>query len=96
MSNLRKVNDDILRDWMIFRDETISSHQTSEDRKHLIYFDSICNNILKSIPKQNRAYVQKQLNKLDDNFMDHLGYLNEKYFRNGFCDAIQLICGSID
>ena len=92
MSNLRQVNDDILRDWMIFRDETISSLRTSEDRKHLIYFDSI----LKSIPKQNRPYVQKQLNKLDDNFMDHLGYLNEKYFRNGFCDAIQLICGSID
>lgn len=96
MSNLRKVNEDILRDWMIFRDETISSVQSSEDRKHLICFDSICDSILKSIPKQNRPYVQKQLNKLDDNFMDHLGYLNEKYFRNGFCDAIQLICGSID
>ena len=96
MSNLRQVNDDILRDWMIFRDETISSIRTSEDRKHLIYFDSICDSILKSIPKQNRPYVQKQLSKLDDNFMDHLGYLNEKYFRNGFCDAIQLICGSID
>ena len=96
MSNLRQVNEDILRDWMIFRDETISSLRTSEDRKHLICFDSICDSILKSIPKQNRPYVQKQLNKLDDNFMDHLGYLNEKYFRNGFCDAIQLICGSID
>ena len=96
MSNLRQVNEDILRDWMIFRDETISSVRTSEDRKHLICFDSISDNILKSIPKQNRPYVQKQLNKLDDNFMDHLGYLNEKYFRNGFCDAIQLICGSID
>ena len=96
MSNLRQVNDDILRDWMIFRDETISPVRTSEDRKHLIYFDSICDSILKSIPKQNRPYVQKQLSKLDDNFMDHLGYLNEKYFRNGFCDAIQLICGSID
>ena len=81
---------------MIFRDETISSVRTLEDRRHLIYFDSICDNILKSIPNQNRPYVQKQLNKLDDNFMDHLDYLNEKYFRNGFCDAIQLICGSID
>ena len=94
MSNLRQVNDDILRDWMIFRDETISSLRTSEDRKHLICFDSICDSILKSIPKQNRPYVQKQLNKIDDNFMDHLGYLNEKYFRNGFCDGIELIVGS--
>ena len=33
---------------------------------------------------------------LDDNFLDYLGYWNEKYYRNGFCDAIQLITGSLD
>ena len=49
--------------------------------------------ILNNIPKQNRNYVQKQLNMLDDNFMDYLGYWNEKYYRNGFCDGVQLICG---
>ena len=27
-------------------------------------------------------------------FMDYIGYWNEKYFRNGFCDGIELIVGS--
>ena len=60
----------------------------------MIKFDEISNCILKSIPKQNRSFVQKQLNKLDDNVMDYIGYWNEKYFRNGFCDGIELIIGS--
>ena len=36
----------------------------------MIKFDEISNCILKSIPKQNRSFVQKQLNKLDDNSLD--------------------------
>lgn len=72
MSNLRQVNDDILRDCMIFRDETISSLRTSEDRKHLICFDSICDSILKSIPKPNSPYVQKQLKKLELTNFQHI------------------------
>ena len=72
MSNLREVNDDILKDWLLFREDEISEK------------------ILRNIPKQNRSYVQKQLNILDDNFMDYIGYWNEKYYRNGFCDGVQL------
>ncbi len=47
--------------------------------------------ILKNVPQQNKKYVEKQLNELDKNFMDYLGYWNEKYYRNGFCDGIGLI-----
>lgn len=47
--------------------------------------------ILKNVPQQNKKYVEKQLNELDKNFMDYLGYWNEKYYRNGFCDGISLI-----
>ena len=35
-------------------------------KKHWIYFDEISENILRNIPKENKKYVQKQLNKLDD------------------------------
>lgn len=62
----------------------------------MIKFDEISDSILKSIPKQNRPFVQNQLNKLDDNFMDYVGYCNEKYFRNGFCNAVELISGCLD
>ena len=95
MSSLREVNDDILKDWLLFREDELSSLTCDEDRKHWVYFDEISERILKNIPKQNRAYIQKQLNLLYDNFMDYIGYWNEKYYRNGFCDGVQLVLGCI-
>ena len=44
----------------------------------MIKFDEFSDIILKSIPKQNRPFVQKQLNKLDDNVMDYIGYWKYK------------------
>lgn len=95
MNNLREVKDDILSDWLLFREESLST-MTIEDKKHLINFEEIAREILKNVPKQNKKYVQKQLNKLDDNFMDYIFYWNEKYYRNGFCDGILLISGSLE
>ena len=94
MSSLRDVKDDLLKAWLYFRDEDFCSLVNAEDKKHMIKFDEFSDIIFKSIPKQNRPFVQKQLNKLDDNVMDYIGYWNEKYFRNGFCDGIELTSGS--
>ena len=91
MSNLREVNDDILKDWLDFREEEIGSLTYSEDKKHWIYFDELSERILQNVPEQNKKYVKKQLEQLDENFMDYISYWNEKYYRNGFCDGIQLI-----
>ena len=96
MNNLREVKDDLLKDWLLFREDKLSSLTCEEDRKHWVYFDKISKKILNSIPKHIRAYVQKQLNILDDNFLDYLGYWNEKYYRNGFCDCIQIISGTLE
>lgn len=96
MKNLREVNDDILKDWLLFREDTISSLKSEEDKKHWIYFDEIAQNILRNVPKDNKKYVQNQLNKLDDNFIDYIGYWNEKYYRNGFVDGSQLVMGCFD
>lgn len=57
MSNLREVNDDILKDWLLFREDEISSLTCQEDKKHWVYFDEISKKILNNIPKQNRNYV---------------------------------------
>ena len=71
MSNFRKVNDDILREWLNYREETELGYLTKEDRKHTINFDEISEKILNSIPKQNRNFVKKQLDLLDSNFTDY-------------------------
>lgn len=96
MVNFREVNDDILKEWLLYREDEISSLTCDEDKKHWFYFDEISDKILKSIPKQNSDFVRKQLNILDDNFLDYLGYWNEKYYRNGFCDGVQLIMGCFE
>lgn len=96
MNNFREVNDDILKEWLNFREEDIGSLTCDEDRNHFIYFEEIAERILKNVPKQNQKYVKKQLEKLDENFMDYIYYWNEKYYRNGFVDGVQLIMGCCD
>lgn len=96
MNNFREVNDDILKEWLSFREESISGRLTKEDKKHYIYFDEIATNILRNVPKQNQKYVRNQLDRLDKNFIDYLCYWNEKYYRNGFVDGSQLVMGYFD
>ena len=96
MNNFREVNDDILKDWLDFREETDLDFVNDEDRKHTVKYDEISEKILKNVPEQNKKYVKKQLNLLDENFMDYIFYWNEKYYRNGFCDGVELIIGCID
>ncbi len=92
MNNLREVNNDILKDWLDFREEELCSLTCDEDRKHHIYFDEISERILKRVPKNDRKYVEKQLSFLDENFMDYI----ENYYRNGFCDGMQLVIGCFE
>ncbi|MCI9247409.1 MAG: hypothetical protein HFJ30_10010 [Clostridia bacterium] len=94
MNNFREVNDDILKDWLEFREDQIFATNSAKDKKHYLYFDELSDNILANVPEENRKYVQKQLDILYDNFIDYLEYWNEKYYRNGFCDGLQLIMES--
>lgn len=95
--SFREVNeDDILREWLSCREEGLLGYLTEEDKEHHIYFDEISERILKNVPKQNKEYVKKQLNKLDENFLDYLGYWIEKYYRNGFVDGAKVIMGCLE
>ena len=96
MKNLREVSDDILKSWINFREEEFLGYLTEEDKKHEINFDEICERILKNVPKKNKRYVMKQLDLLDRNYIDYVSYWNEKYYRNGFVDGIQLIVQCIE
>ena len=96
MNNLREVKDDLLKDWLLFREEDLCSLTCDEDKKHHIYFDEISERILKRVPNKDKKYVEKQLNELDKNFMDYICYWNEKYYRNGFVDGVKIIIGCIN
>lgn len=96
MNNFRDVNDDIINEWLEFRVETAFFNMTPQDKKYCIYFDELAEKILNNVPKQNKKYVQKQLDQLYKNFMDYLIYWNEKYYRNGFADGSQLAMGCLE
>ena len=97
MINFREVNEnDILKEWLEFREETAFCEMTPQDKKYCIYFEEIAERILKNVPNNNKKYVQKQLDQLDKNFMDYLYYWNEKYYRKRFVDESQLVMGCFD
>ena len=78
MINFREVNeDDILKEWLEFREETTFCEMTPQDKKYCIYFEEIAEKILKNVPNNNKNYVQKQLDQLDKNFcLDLLFFVN--------------------
>ena len=91
MNNFRNVNDDILKEWLNYREETDLAFINDEDRKHTVKFDDFSEKILNSIPKQNKKFVEKRLELLNSSFLDYIVYWNEKYYRNGFVDGVQMI-----
>ncbi len=96
MYNFREVNNDILKDWLEFREQESFCQSSPQDKKHYIYFEELSANILKNVSKENKKYVQKQLDKLENNFMNYIDYWNEKYYRNGFCDGVEIIVGCVE
>ena len=94
-NNLREVNDDLMKEWLDFREDTELAYLTEDDKKHYIQFDEISERILKNVSKQNQKYVKKQLELLDRNFLDYVCYYNEKYYRNGFVDGVHIIIGCL-
>ena len=77
MNNFRNVNNDILKDWFLFREDEIASLTCDEDKRHWVYFDDISERILRNVPDKNKKYVQKQLNFLCDAIELIIGALNK-------------------
>ena len=62
MVNFREVNDDdILKEWLAFREDSLLCQLSDEDYKHGLNFDKFCERILHNVSKDNRLFVQSQL-----------------------------------
>lgn len=95
--NIREVNDnDIMKDWIRFREEEILCYLNDEDKKYKISFEEISERVLKNVPKKNQKFVRKQLDILYQNFLDYIAYWNEKYYRNGFVDGAMIVIGCLE
>lgn len=97
MINFRKVNEnDILKEWYDCMESSYLCYTDEQDRANEFRFDPFREKVLKNVPKQNKKYVEKQLDLIYDDFMRYLIYINEKYYRNGFVDGSQLAMGFFD
>lgn len=50
MNNLREVKNDLLKDWIDYRAETIFKTLIAEDKKYCMQYAEITEKILKNIP----------------------------------------------
>ena len=91
MESYRKVGNDILKEQLDFRKKDLVSLTCKKDKEHFIYFEEISTDILNNVSGNNIEYVKSQLEKLDDNIMEYMHYWFDKYYRNDFCDAVELI-----
>ena len=65
MINFREVNeDDILKEWFDCMEETYLCYVDEQDRANEFNYDPFREKILKNVPKQNKKYVEKQLDFL--------------------------------
>lgn len=92
--NFKNELNDLLQEWIIFRDEELST-LTKEDKKHPLHFDELEDKLLKSLPYKNREFAKVILEKIYDDFLDFCGYYNDKYYRAGFGDCLNLVIMSL-
>ena len=46
MNSFREVNNDILKDWLEFREDQIFANNSKKDKEHYLYFDELSDNIV--------------------------------------------------
>ena len=93
MNDFENRTNDIIKDWLEFREDEINSHPDSNDKKYYACFEEISDNIISAVSEVNSEFVRSQLEKLDDNYMDYMGAWCHKYYRSGFSDGMKITAG---
>lgn len=92
MNNFRENNNDILKEWFEFREDSICT-MCDVDRKYIAAYEDVSKKILNNVLDKNKEFVEKQFNILDKAFMEYFDYWNKKYYRNEFCDGVEIAVG---
>ena len=66
------------------------------ESKNLKFEENIKLILGKNKKEPMKDYIINVIAKNIKNFMDYLNYWNEKYYRNGFVDGVQIIGGCIN
>lgn len=93
MNDLDFKTNDIIQEWLEFREDEINSNIDSNEREYYSIFDEISSNILNAVSEINYEYVRSQLEELDDNYMEYMGAWCHRYYRSGFSDGMKITSG---
>lgn len=61
MKNLREVKDDLLKEWIEFREETAFCEMTPQDKKYCIYFEELQKKYLKMFQNRTKNMFKNNL-----------------------------------
>lgn len=90
MNDLDVRTNDIIQNWLEFREDEINSNPDSNEKEYYSILEEISDNILSAVSEINYEYVRSQLEKLDDNYMDYMGAWCHKYYKSGFSDGMKI------
>ena len=93
MHNIKDFDDEIINEWLKFREEKICSINKEEDKKYKINIEEISIKLFNLVPSNNKELAKEQLDELNNSILDYLDYWNHKYYKYGFYDSIKLIYG---
>ena len=93
MNDLDDRTNDIIKDWLEFREDEINSHPDSNEKKYYSCIEEISENILSAVSDINSEFVRSQLEQSDNNYMDYMGVWCHKYYRSGFSDGMKIVAG---
>ena len=93
MNDLDVRTNDIIQNWLEFREDEINSNPDSNEKEYYSILEELSDNILSAVSEINYEYVRSQLEKLDDNYMDYMGAWCHKYYKSGFSDGMKIVSG---
>lgn len=93
--NLNDKDDELLKDWIEFRFEKLETNLTDKDKEHALNYDTFCEKILDVISDKDSDYVSDILDDFREELLNYSIYWNEKYYKTGFSDCLNLVIMSL-
>ncbi len=83
-------NKKIIEEWLEFR-KTKMEELTAEDKTHIIDMDKLFKSMQNLVPIENQNLVLNKIDELIDVIVKYTEYSNDKFYKIGFYDAINLV-----
>ena len=70
MNNIKSFDNEIINEWLKFREEKICSITNEDDKEYHICFEKISSEILKLVPGESKVLAHKQFDSLNNKLLE--------------------------